>query len=51
MSMERPRKVDLLTFPSDRRLVTAAVRAGKRMAPMHGLAEVDVTKAKRILAS
>jgi pyruvate/2-oxoglutarate dehydrogenase complex dihydrolipoamide acyltransferase (E2) component len=37
-------------FPSRRRLVTAAVRAGRRIVPMHGLFEVDVTTARRLLA-
>jgi len=37
-------------FPADRRLVTAAVRAGRRIAPMHGLLAVDVTDARRLLA-
>lgn len=37
-------------FPSGRRLVTAAVRAGRRIVPMHGLIDVDVTTARRLLA-
>jgi pyruvate/2-oxoglutarate dehydrogenase complex dihydrolipoamide acyltransferase (E2) component len=37
-------------FPWTRRLVTAALQAGKRATPMHGLIEVDVTEAKRLLA-
>jgi pyruvate/2-oxoglutarate dehydrogenase complex dihydrolipoamide acyltransferase (E2) component len=41
----------LQPFPSNRRLVTAAVRAGKRMTPMHGLLEVDVTEANRLLVT
>jgi pyruvate/2-oxoglutarate dehydrogenase complex dihydrolipoamide acyltransferase (E2) component len=32
-------------------VVTAAMRTGRRMAPMYGLLEVDVTKARSILAS
>ena len=48
---ERPRRVDIQAFPSNRRLVTAAMRAGRRIVPMYGLVEVDVTKAQRILAS
>jgi hypothetical protein len=48
---ERPRRADIRPFPANRRLVTAAMRAGRRMVPMYGLMEVDVTKAKRILAS
>jgi pyruvate/2-oxoglutarate dehydrogenase complex dihydrolipoamide acyltransferase (E2) component len=37
-------------FPSSRRLVTAAVRAGRRIVPMHGLLDVDITEARRVLA-
>ncbi|MDT4921795.1 MAG: hypothetical protein QOI15_2697 [Pseudonocardiales bacterium] len=46
----RERTVTTHPFPSSRRLVTAAVRAGRRIAPMHGLLEVDVTTARRLLA-
>jgi pyruvate/2-oxoglutarate dehydrogenase complex dihydrolipoamide acyltransferase (E2) component len=42
--------LDVLPFPSSRRAVTAAVRAGRRIMPMHGLVEVDVTEARRLLA-
>lgn len=35
---------------SSRRLVTAAVRAGRHIVPMHGLLDVDITEAKRLLA-
>jgi pyruvate/2-oxoglutarate dehydrogenase complex dihydrolipoamide acyltransferase (E2) component len=42
----RPRGREVLTFPSSRRAVTAAVRAGRRIVPMHGLLEVDVTDAR-----
>lgn len=38
-------------FPSSRRLVTAAVRAGRRIVPMHGLVDVDITEARQLLAS
>jgi pyruvate/2-oxoglutarate dehydrogenase complex dihydrolipoamide acyltransferase (E2) component len=48
---ERPRRADIQPFPANRRLVTAAMRAGRRMVPMYGLMELDVTQAKRILAS
>ncbi len=37
-------------FPSSRRLVTAAVRAGRRIAPMTGLFQVNITTARRMLA-
>lgn len=45
----RTRGVDVLPFPSSRRAVTAAVRAGRRIVPMHGLLDVDVTDARRRL--
>ena len=45
----RDRGVDVRAFPSSRRLVTAAVRAGRRIVPMHGLLEVDITDARRQL--
>jgi pyruvate/2-oxoglutarate dehydrogenase complex dihydrolipoamide acyltransferase (E2) component len=38
-----------MPFPSSRRAVTAAVRAGRRIVPMHGLLDVDVTDARRLL--
>jgi pyruvate/2-oxoglutarate dehydrogenase complex dihydrolipoamide acyltransferase (E2) component len=47
---ERPRRVEVRPFPSDRRLVTAAMRAGRRKMPMYGLVDVDVTVASRLLA-
>jgi pyruvate/2-oxoglutarate dehydrogenase complex dihydrolipoamide acyltransferase (E2) component len=40
----------VVPFPSSRRAVTAAVRAGRRIVPMHGLLEVDVTEARAHLA-
>src|SRR3954447_18111003 len=46
----RPRGLDVSPFPSSRRAVTAAVRAGRRIVPMHGLLDVDVTEARRLLA-
>jgi pyruvate/2-oxoglutarate dehydrogenase complex dihydrolipoamide acyltransferase (E2) component len=46
----RPRGVAVRPFPSDRRLVTAAVRAGRRIVPMVGLFQVDITAARRALA-
>jgi pyruvate/2-oxoglutarate dehydrogenase complex dihydrolipoamide acyltransferase (E2) component len=51
MAVERPRLVQVQPFPSNRRLVTAAMRAGRRMAPMYGLVDVDVTKANRLLTA
>jgi pyruvate/2-oxoglutarate dehydrogenase complex dihydrolipoamide acyltransferase (E2) component len=46
----RHRDVVVRPFPSGRRLVTAAVRAGGRIMPMHGLFDVDITMARRLLA-
>ncbi len=46
----RERGVAARPFPSSRRLVTAAVRAGRRIVPMHGLFEVDITAVRRLLA-
>ena len=51
MAPDRQRGIEVHPFPSNRRLVTAAVRAGKRMTPMHGLLDVDVTEAKRLLTT
>jgi pyruvate/2-oxoglutarate dehydrogenase complex dihydrolipoamide acyltransferase (E2) component len=45
----RARDVEVLPFPSSRRAVTAAVRAGRRIVPMHGLLDVDVTEGRRLL--
>jgi len=50
MTTVRPRHVEVRPFPWNRRVVAAALRAGKRTTPMHGLVEVDVTDAKRLLA-
>ena len=51
MAVERPRRVEVRSFPSNRRIVTAAMRAGRRRVPMYGLMDVDVTTANRLLAS
>jgi pyruvate/2-oxoglutarate dehydrogenase complex dihydrolipoamide acyltransferase (E2) component len=45
----RARGVEVFPFPSSRRAVTAAVRVGRRIVPMHGLLEVDVTEARRLV--
>jgi pyruvate/2-oxoglutarate dehydrogenase complex dihydrolipoamide acyltransferase (E2) component len=45
----RVRGAEVFSFPSSRRAVTAAVRAGRRIVPMHGLLEVDVTEARRLV--
>jgi pyruvate/2-oxoglutarate dehydrogenase complex dihydrolipoamide acyltransferase (E2) component len=45
----RPRHVDVRPFPSNRRLVTAALRAGKHAVPIHGLLDLDVTDAMHLL--
>ncbi len=50
VTMDRPRQVEVRPFPSNRRLVTAAMRAGRRMTPMHGLVDLDVTEANQLLA-
>lgn len=47
----RERGVVARPFPSSRRLVTAAVRAGRRIVPMHGLFDADITEARRLLRS
>jgi pyruvate/2-oxoglutarate dehydrogenase complex dihydrolipoamide acyltransferase (E2) component len=49
-AVNRPRHIDVRPFPSNRRLVVAAERAGRRIAPMHGLVDTDVTDARRIIA-
>lgn len=46
----RQRGVSVRPFPPRRRLVTAAVRAGRRIVPMHGLFDADVTDSLRLLA-
>src|SRR6266536_2987963 len=51
MAAERPRRSEVRPFPSNRRLVTAAMRAGRRKMPMYGLIDVDVTTANRLLTS
>ena len=38
-------------YPPTHRLVTAGLRAGRRMAPMIGLVQMDVTAARRTLAA
>ncbi len=45
----RERGITVRPFPPNRRLVTAA-RAGRRIAPMHGLFDVDITAARHLLA-
>ena len=49
MAAERPRRVEVRSFPSNRRLVTAAMRAGRGKMPMYGLVDVDITTANRLL--
>jgi pyruvate/2-oxoglutarate dehydrogenase complex dihydrolipoamide acyltransferase (E2) component len=43
----RDRGVEIRPFPMRRRLVTGALRAGRRSSTMHGLIQVDVTEAYR----
>jgi pyruvate/2-oxoglutarate dehydrogenase complex dihydrolipoamide acyltransferase (E2) component len=50
MAIEPPRQAEARPFPPDRRLVTAAIRAGRRKMPMYGLVDVDVTAANHLLA-
>jgi pyruvate/2-oxoglutarate dehydrogenase complex dihydrolipoamide acyltransferase (E2) component len=50
MVADRPRREQVRPFPANRRLVTAATRAGHRKMPMYGLVDVDVTTANRLLA-
>ena len=45
----RERGVATRSFPSSRRLVTGAVRAGRRIVPMHGLFDADITAARQLL--
>jgi pyruvate/2-oxoglutarate dehydrogenase complex dihydrolipoamide acyltransferase (E2) component len=47
----RPRRVEVHPFPSNRHLITAALRAGRRKTPMYGFLDVDVTLARRLLAA
>ncbi len=47
----RLRRVQVRSFPANRRLVTAGMRAGRRKMPMYGLVDVDVTTANRLLAA
>lgn len=42
--------VTITPFPASRRLVLAAMRAGRRQAPIHGLLSLDVTEARSLLA-
>lgn len=47
--MGTTRQVEFRRFPPARRFVTGAIRAGRQMALMHGLVDVDVTVARRRL--
>ncbi len=47
----RPRRVEVRSIPASRRVVTGALRAGRRIAPVHGLISLDVTAARRLLKS
>lgn len=47
----RLRSIERHRFPSHRRFVIAALRAGRRSYPVHGLLELDVTDAVTILTS
>jgi pyruvate/2-oxoglutarate dehydrogenase complex dihydrolipoamide acyltransferase (E2) component len=45
--MTRERRIEVRRFPPSRRLVVGAMRAGRRVAPMYGLLDLDVTEARR----
>jgi pyruvate/2-oxoglutarate dehydrogenase complex dihydrolipoamide acyltransferase (E2) component len=45
--MARERHLEVRPFPPTRRLVLGAMRAGRHLAPIHGLICVDVTEARR----
>ncbi len=47
----RDRDVVVRPLPPSRRLMSAAVGAGRRLMPMHGLFDVDVTIARRSIAA
>src|SRR5665811_1432037 len=47
----RPRRIEVRPFPTSRRVVTQTLRAGRRIAPVHGLVSADVTEARRRLES
>jgi pyruvate/2-oxoglutarate dehydrogenase complex dihydrolipoamide acyltransferase (E2) component len=51
LTAPRPRTVQVHPFPSNRHLVTAALRSGRHKTPMYGFVDVDVTLAKRLLAA
>lgn len=44
------RRIERSAFPPSRRFVTGAMAVGRRVTPMHGLIEVDVTLAARAIA-
>jgi pyruvate/2-oxoglutarate dehydrogenase complex dihydrolipoamide acyltransferase (E2) component len=48
---DRARQVRVRSFPAQRKLVTAGMRAGRRKMPMYGLVDVDVTTANQLLAA
>ncbi|GAA3822980.1 2-oxo acid dehydrogenase subunit E2 [Nocardioides panacisoli] len=50
-SATRSRGVHRKPFSSNRRLVVAATRVGRRKTPIYGLLDVDVTEARRRLAA
>ncbi|MGD2060230.1 MAG: 2-oxo acid dehydrogenase subunit E2 [Acidimicrobiia bacterium] len=46
---ERQRTLTRRAFPPSRRFVTGALEVGRRITPMHGLIEIDVTEPSRAL--
>lgn len=51
MPAGRPRRTETRPIPPSRSAVTAAMRTGRRIAPIHGLIGIDVTEARSRLAA
>lgn len=47
---QRRRTIPRRPFPPSRRFVTGAMTVGRRLTPIHGLVEIDVTEASRVVA-
>lgn len=50
-TVARSRRIETRSIPSSRRAVTAAMRTGRRIAPIHGLLSVDVADARARLTT
>ncbi len=48
---DRPRRTEVRPIPPSRRAITRGLRAGRRIAPIHGLLSLDVTEARRRLTA